>query len=110
MIQKLKSMLNKEFPLYVTIAAIIVWTMAIVWLSLIPTSYTLGAGQKSIVRQNTALQIELIARYDTMDSGKYMLFLKENLRFAILLEEIMCGTVSQSSLEYQKKIQETSNE
>jgi len=105
----LKDILMKKVPVYVYVIFLIIWTVSLVGCSIIPTSYTTNAEQKNLVRQNTLLQIELFRRFEGMDPAKRTQFMIENVKFAILIEEIICGGVTESGklfetvIEAQKK-------
>ena len=81
---------------------------------LVPTSYTTNAEQKNLSKQNTLLQIELYRRYDSMDKAKKLEFLKQNVEFAMLMEQIICGKESASKAIFDKlvppKVEDTKKE
>ena len=105
----LKKNLKKEFPLYLTLAALIVWSVILVGCGAIPTSYTTNTSEKNLVRQNSMLQIEFLRRCDKMAPEKRLEFLRQNVLFAIAIEEIITGETSsakeifQSVLEAEKE-------
>lgn len=74
--------------------------------TIIPTSYTTSTSEKNIVRANTGLQIELLARYEKMDPKILKEFLQQNVKYAILVEEIICGDISDVAKLHQSQEQQ----
>jgi hypothetical protein len=68
--------------------------------SIIPTPYTTTVAQKNLARANTGLQVELFNRHDTMDAEILKQFLRENIKYAIVMEEVICGNVSETSRKF----------
>lgn len=105
MFEKIRKIMVKEFPLYVTIGALAAWSFILVYFSIIPTSYTVDAASKNLVRSNTGLQIELLERYPKMDGDALFEFLQENLKFSIMIEQIICGKLSEAATSALKKLE-----
>lgn len=101
--KKLITLFKKDMPVYLTVAILVGWTVVLVGCSVIPTHYTTNNDQRTIVQQNTGLQIEFLRRFETMDADVRLEFLKENIKFAVLIEEIVCGKVSSVAADFLKK-------
>jgi hypothetical protein len=101
--KKLIEYLKKDMPVYLTVALLVAWTALLVGCSIIPTHYTTNEDQRNIVRQNTGLQIEFMQRFEKMDPDMRLEFLKENIKFAVLIEEIICGSVSSVAARFLDK-------
>ena len=62
--------------------------------SIVPTSWTTGAEEQKLVAENTIQSIEFYRRFETMSYYTRQLYLLENIKYNMLIEEIICGKVS----------------
>ena len=96
----------KKVPVYISIVVIVLWTTILVGCRWIPTDYTTSKEQQNLTRQNTLIQIELLRRYDKMDPARRFEFMIENVKYAIAMEEIICGEVKDANKLFETVIQD----
>ena len=97
-----EKILKKKLPTYVLILVVAGWTAIIVGCGIIPTSYTTNTAQRNLAKQHTLLQIELWRRHKIMKADILEKFLKEGVKYALGLEEVICGDKSQTTAVWAK--------
>ena len=102
----LRKVAMKKLPVWLITAIIVIWTIALVSCTIVPTSYTTTKAQKNLVKKNTVFQIEFYRRYNKMDDKTKKEFLSKNIEFAIEIEKIICGKNSPEILNIWKKMKE----